>query len=261
VQPLKYEISAANWLKNFIYTSGYSLQDKVTETSPRQATAYYTSIGPDGNIFTYVSVQITGNLAFITRVDAPLSLKDFVSYIQKHLVDETKITYPKEENIEAEKAFALVDAVKFSYPTTWDALNPDFKDMSKLSVQLQTEDESHAINGYIRFYAVRRNANTSLLQEIEEQKSHFSGFMGIDINKLVSSGKADVSNRFLFSRFEIYEASYQKEGHAAPEIRLAVLGDKEWYIFIYLITPKEQENPTIWARNTRTLDVILKSVK
>jgi hypothetical protein len=39
------------------------------------------------------------------------------------------------------------------------------------------------------------------------------------------------------------------------------MGDKEWYVFAYLFTPKEATNLYQWARNTQTFQEILKSVK
>jgi hypothetical protein len=134
--------------------------------------------------------------------------------------------------------------------------------MGRLSVQLQTKNSMLGIDGFIRFFAIRRGANTNFAREAEEMKKHFADFLGINVTGLISSNKIpDVHKRFVFSRLEIYKASYKKEGHNDPEVQLAVLGDKDWYVFIYMITPREQDNLFTWGRNVRTLELILQSIR
>jgi hypothetical protein len=134
--------------------------------------------------------------------------------------------------------------------------------MSRLSVLLETKNAADAVEGFIRILAVRRSPDTNLAAEIEEQKKHFSDFMGINIKSMTSSVKPNLStDRFIFSRYETYAASYAKEGSLDPEIHFVVLGSKDWYIFIYLITPREQENLNAWGRNVRTLELLLESIR
>jgi len=258
---LKHEISARNWLRSYIFSNGYAMQGEVIEEGPRKASAYCSSIADQANIYSYISVQISGDMIFVSRTDLPLNLKDYAGYVQKKLVDSVQVSYLKQDGVESQKIYTLVDAMKFSYPLSWDIEDPDFKDISRLSVRLRTRNMLGATDGFIGFLAVRRASDTSLIKEARLMKKYFSDFLGINITSLVSSGKADTDSRFLFSRYETYAASYKKEGRTDPEVRLVVLGDKTWYIFIYLISPREQDDLNLWGRNTRTLDLIVKSIR
>jgi hypothetical protein len=262
LQTVNRDISAKNWLKNYILTNGYALQEEVREESPRAAKAYYTSISNQSDLFTYIAVRITGNIVFISRFEAPLGLRDYIGFLQKKMIDTLQLTYPREDSVELQKTFTLVDAFKFNYPVSWQPVDPDFKDMSRLSVQLQIKNPSGVLDGFIHLFAVRRTGNRSLTKEVEALKKHFSDYMGINVTSLAYSSKPEqVHSRFLFSRYEVYKASYKKEGHVDPEVRLLTLGDKDWYIFIYLISPREQENLPNWAHNVRTLEMIMSSIR
>jgi hypothetical protein len=261
-QHLKYEITAKNWLKHYLLKNGYALEGDVQEDSPFLATAYYTSISDQKSVFTYISARVSGSIAFIVRFEAPLPLKAHVAYLQKKLVDTTLMSYPSDGTVESQRIFTLADAMKFSYPASWSTTKPDFKDMDRLSVQLQTKNSSGSIDGYIHLYAIRRIPATNLMKEVEEIKTHFKEYLSINLVSLVSSSAIEAPNkRFLFSRYEVYKAAYQKDGHSDPEVRLAVLGDKDWYVLIYMITPKEQDNLFTWGRNVRSLDLLLKSLR
>lgn len=261
-QTVKQDISAQNWLKNYIFTNGYALQGEVEGKGPRQAAAYFNSTVDQLNYYSYMTVYVTGNMVFICRADVPLQLKTYTAYIQKKVLDTLQLSYPKDVDIESAKKFTLVDAISFSYPVSWQPTNPDFKDMTHLSVQLQSKDIDGSINGFIRVLAVRRMANTSLLNEVDLLKKHFADYLKIDVNSLASTAKLEkVPARFIFSRYEVYKAAYKKEGVADPEVRLIALGDKDWYVFVYLITPREQDNLVTWGHNLRTMDIILASMR
>ena len=113
----------------------------------------------------------------------------------------------------------------------------------------------------IKIIAVRRSADTSLTKELQAMKAHFSDFLGIKLTRLVASEKPEVSDRFIFARREIYEAAYAKDNHNNPYISFVALGDKDWYVFAYLISPLEQENLPVWGHNVRSFDIVVKSMR
>jgi len=44
-------------------------------------------------------------------------------------------------------------------------------------------------------------------------------------------------------------------------VHLVALGDKEWYILIFMVTMREEERLYAWARNIKTLEEIVRSIK
>ena len=260
---LKHEISARNWLRDYILTQGYSPEGNVTEVSGKSANAYYVVAGSPAapSSLEYVAARISGGWVLLATYRAPLPLRNYVKYLQKKTVDSFKILYPKDEPVEDQKVFTLVDSIKFNYPVSWEVLSTDFRDMNRLSVHLQNKGKAKNIEGYIRFLAVRRSRSTDFQTELDDQRKYFDNVMNLKIMKLTSSETSATYNRFLFNRIEVYDVEPKKGKASAQEIHFLALGDKEWYIFATLFTPKESTHLYNWARNTQSFKEIIKSIK
>lgn len=263
---LEHEISAKYWLKNYILSSGFTPEGEVEGKDVKNASGYYIRTGDPGapSTLEYVTGSITGTWILLATCQVPLPLRNYLKFLQKRVVESFKILYPKDDPIEDGKIFTLVDSIKFGYPHSWEVDATDFKDMNRLSVHLKNQGKAKTIDGYIRIIAVRRSRSTDLVTEVAEQRKYFDETMKLKIMKLDTSTKGPVYDRFLFNRFEIYDAMSKKSTSATgvvQEIQMQAMGDKEWYVFAYLFTPKEATNLYQWARNTQTFQEILKSVK
>jgi hypothetical protein len=258
---LDHEISVENWLKNYIYTNGYTLQDKINSLGNKKAGTSYISVFETKGTYTYTVAQINGNIIMIARFEVPLALKEPLAFLQKRTIDSFRLIMPVEESVEPKETFRLADALKISYPKSWQLRYPDLKDEHNMSVQIYNETQDQKVEGMIRFVAVSRGPQTNLAKETEGLKKYFGDFMGLEFKKMISSDKAPAYSRFLFSRYETYLVGSKKINAADRELRLAVLGDKDWYIFAFLLTPTESDNLYAWARNTETFDLIVKDFR
>lgn len=260
---LKNDISAKHWLKYHMLSSGFTPEGEIESTGPKHASSYYVRSGDPGAPSTreYISATISGTWVLVATFQAPLPLSNYIKFLQKKTVDSFKILYPKDEPIEDQKVFTLVDSIKFGYPTSWEVVTNDFKDMNRLSVHLQNKSMTRTIDGFIRFIAVRRSRSNDLLSEVGEQQKYFSETLKLNVTKMISSGTTPAYDRFLFNRYEVYAVT-PKSGRGTPqEVHMAVLCDKEWYIFAYLFTPTEATNLYQWARNVQSFHEILKATK
>jgi len=257
------EIDARSWLKNYMLNSGYSPEGEVTADGIKNASGLYVAAGSGSASSTieYASAHISGSYLLLATFKAPLSLAKYVKYLQKKSIDSFRILYPKDDPIEEQKTFTLVDSIKFSYPASWEVATSDFRDMNKLIVHLQTKSLSKTIDGFVRFVAVRRTRQNDAKTEIENQKKYFDDTMKLKFLKMLSSGKSDAYERFLFNRYEVYDVQNVKGTSKVQEIHMVMLGDKDWYIFAFMFTPKEADNLYAWARNVQTFHEILKSIK
>ena len=271
VLKLKHEISARNWLQNYLIVNGYLLQGDVTEINNKSAQAQYIRAVPETGMsnFGYISALVSGSYIVTARFEIPTQLKDYLAFLQKKSVDSFKLLYPKEGAIEDQKVFTLVDALKFTYPQSWKIANPDFRDMNRLTVEIKNIREgsgqglkTQIVDGYIRVLAVRRMRTTDLMTEIDEFRKFFDETMAMEFSKMLSSGKSDAYERFLFNRYEIYDVTNRKmKGKVAQELHLVVLGDKDWYVFVFLFTPKESAGLYNWARNVQSFQEVINSIK
>lgn len=261
VLKLEHEISARNWLRNYILASGYAPDGEAIENSPANAAGSFVSTQDGHSTYTRLGVIINAGTAIIVRFDVPLHLKDYTAYIRDKVVSTLKVTYPKEDPVETQKPFSLVDSIKFYYPISWISVAPDFRDMNRLSLQLHNKGTTGLVEGYIRFTAVRRTRSSVLLTEAESIRKYLQEVLNMEILGLVSSDVSNAYGRFTFNRHETYDIQRTDKGQNPQELHLVALGDKEWYIFVFLITPKEQENLYTWGRNLRTFDTIIRSIK
>jgi hypothetical protein len=262
LQTVKEDISARNWLRVFLSRNGYIAEgDGVQEEGPYRASARYSWVEGMDTLSSYISVQITGNTVILSRADAPLAIKDRLAYAQKAVADSLKLFYPRNAYIEEAKGVGLSDSIKLSYPVSWKPNSPDMRDSSRMAIQLLNRDLEGKIVGFIRVTAVRRGEGRTLAGEIDALKAHLSDFVGLNVRHMETSAKPEkVSPRFAFARTETYSVGYKKPGLSDPFLRLVVLGDKNWYILAYLISPPEKEDLYMWGRNMRAMDIVMETM-
>lgn len=267
VLKMDYEMSARNWLKNYLLSSGYLPQGDVTEINNRSASGTYVTSSEGSTRFCYIAVRISGSYAVTARFETPLNLKAYIAYLQKKSIDSFRLLYPKDDPIEEQKVYTLVDSIKFNYPSSWTVSNPDFRDMNRLVIELRnvkpgTEGKYAVTQGYIRILAIRRQRTTDLMSEIENMRKYLMQTMSLEFKKMLSTGKSDAYARFLFNRYEVYDViSKAAKVPTTQELHLVVLGDKEWYVFAFLFTPKEMNDLPTWARNVQSFQEVIKSIK
>ncbi|MDD9899628.1 MAG: hypothetical protein OXT65_01455, partial [Alphaproteobacteria bacterium] len=262
VRILDHELEARHWLHDHLLNNGFTPLEEIIAESPKKAAVTYSTVIQNESIHSYIVVKFTGRHAIVTRFDTPLPIQDYISYIQKKIPDSLKLTYPQDDTIEFQKNFTLLDALKFEYPISWSVQAPDYKNMSRFSVSLQNMKKSGVIGGYIDLLALRKGGEYTLKSGISDLKKHFDQNIALNFDELVSSTEPEnINRRFKFKRYEVYNVSYKKDGFINPEIHYFILSDSEWYVHGYLITPRKSNNLLEWARNTRTFNMIMESIR
>jgi hypothetical protein len=258
---LEHEISADNWLRNFIITNGYAPQGEINKEKDNIASAAFVWTSDETASAAYMRVIINGGKILVVRFDVPVFLQEFIGYLQKKSVESFQVAYEKNAPVETQKAFTLVDSVKFFYPISWSVTGSDFKDMNRLNVQLQNTDSFGKIQGFVNFVAVRRTRSASLNSETANIRHYINESFGLDVVSMKSSDKSDAYERFIFNRYEVYEVLSKDKRKRPQELHLVTLGDKEWYIFVFMITPMERDGLYTWARNLQTFKMMIRSIK
>lgn len=260
---LTHEVNAYDWLKHYVLSNSYTPDGDAQEINRWAANIHYYASSSDGQSkYVYMTVRMNGDIALVARFEMPVPLKGYLAFMQKKTIDSFTLAYPKEGRIEQQKTFTLADAMKVSYPASWDTVAPDFRDMNNLKVQLHNTSKSGAIEGFVYIKAIRRSQDSNLLKEAEVLREFFDKDIKVDVEKLVATRPTDIQKeRFLFKRYETYELKSRRAGHSLQEVHLVALGDRDWYIFLFLITPREQENLYLWARNVRAFRDIVHSIE
>lgn len=260
---IEHEISSANWLRNYILTSGFAPEGEIMidEKNPRRASIFFVSLDNGESFYNYITAQISGNVMMMARAQVPQNLREYAKFLQKRLVDSFSLTYPKEGPIEPQRTFMMMDAAKMSLPQSWENVAQNFKDMNRLSVQLHNKNATGGVDGFIQMLGVRRNRGTNLMKEIDEVKKLLDTQFNLEVTEMESSGQSVAYDRFIFNRYEIYNVESRRIGQSKQDLHLVVLGDKEWYLILFLITMREQERLYAWARNVQTLEEIVRSIR
>lgn len=260
---IEHEISSANWLRNYILTSGFAPEGEIItdEKNPRRASIFFVSLDNGESFYNYITAQISGNVMMMARAQVPQNLREYAKFLQKRLVDSFSLTYPKEGPIEPQRTFMMMDAAKMSIPESWENVAQNFKDMNRLSVQLHNKNATGGVDGFIQMLGVRRNRGTNLMKEIDEVKKLLDTQFNLEVTEMESSEESIAYDRFIFNRYEIYNVESRRSGQSKQDLHLVVLGDKEWYLILFLITMREQERLYAWARNVQTLEEIVRSIR
>jgi hypothetical protein len=255
------EISAENWLKNYILTNNCSLQGAVAPDGNKEATAACVSTSEGRSTYLYVLAKLNGNNAVVVQFEMPIALKEGLDFLSKRVLDSFQFVLTSDRPIETQRIFNFASTIKFGYPESWIPNHIDARDTKNMSMQLYSKQKNDLVDGLVRFVVARRSDENSLKKEALAVRKHITEFLGLDIKKLISSDKLPASNRFLFSRYEVYQVTPRKEGASSQELRLAVLGDKDWYVFVFLLSPSDNDDFYTWACNTQAFDIIVKSLR
>lgn len=255
---IEHEIKAGHWLRNYIVSSGFSPDGEIVFDGDKRATGafFYTTDGL--SFFTTMAAQISGNKIVTARFDVPVGMKDYIGFLQKRSIDSFKLLYPSQAQTEEQKNFSMADAIKFSYPVSWETASANIKDLNRLNLRLNNRDAAKLLQGTIQVTAVRRTRSSKLMDEMANVAKFFDG-LGFKIQKMTASTDIAAASRFALKRHETY--LIEKEGQNPQELHVVALGDLNWYVIALLVTPTDVSNYYMWARNTYTFEQMIKSIK
>lgn len=260
---VEHEIAVSHWLRHYILMNGFAPEGEVIvdPKNPRRASISFVGLEGGDSFFNYMTAQLTGNIIVLTRFHSPQNLRDYAKFLQKKTVDSFSLTYPKEGTIEEQNIFTMMDAAKLSYPKSWEMVGQSFRDMNRLTLQLHNKNATGGIDGFIMINAIRRHRVTSLTKELQELKNYLNTQMEVEISELLSSETSVARDRFIFNRYEVYSVESKRRSQSKQDLHLVVLGDKEWYLLIFMMTMREDERLYAWARNVKTLEEIVRALK
>lgn len=255
------EISAEDWLRQHLAENRCIIEGKVEPQGDRRAEASCTMSGNGDSLFITFAAAINSDDILLARFATPQSFKKHMAFLRKKVIDSFHFVLPTESTIEPPKDFVFPDAVRIAYPASWELNGQDTSDIAAMSTRFLNKDITGKTDGMIRVAVIKRGAGTSLKKETEAMRDYVSNVLGLDVKALVSSGTAQAPERFSFTRYEVYQAVPRKTGTADQQLRFAVLGDKEWYIFALGLSPTQEDDFSAWARDKQAFELILRRMK
>lgn len=259
---LEREMTAEQWLKHHLSSNGFTISGPVRSSGDKLAAAHFTYVQDTLVMDASIRAEINGNAIIVARFDAPLPLREDLSFLQQRTVQSFRLILTTNDPVEPQTPYTLSNALKLAYPASWTLQNANLKDNQRMSFDLHRLSSADNLLGLVRFAVIRRANYTTLTRELDLLAGFFDKNMDIRFtNLLTSAAIPGISSRFLFSRLEAYEAESKLTASKKQEVHLAILGDSDWYVIAYLMTPPEKNTPITWAENTQAFKIILQSIR
>jgi hypothetical protein len=259
---LENEIDARAWLKNYIFTGGYAPDGEVTATNKNRASGFYAVVNEAGSNYIYATAHISGNAVFLAMFEAPFRLKTYAEFLQKRTIDSFVLRMPKQTAAESQIQSGFRESLQFSYPQSWK-VSAQNADVDQQNLQLVNKNDVGTTLGLIQIQAVRRNAGTTAKKEILRMQKYLRDSAGLDFADMTEAQLPPMPERFVFKRYEIYNVTSRTDAKNKNnrDLHFVMLGDAHWYIFAFLLTPKEKVNLMVNARNLRSFERVLESFR
>lgn len=263
---IKREIEAKHWLRQYLFHNGYSLEGEIEAPTDTVAEASYIYLDVGGiSYHAYISAQIYANKVIFVHCRYPLHAKEKYSEIQKMIVRSFSLRNPIMGRIEKTSQFAMMSALKFEYPRSWTSKNTNLKTPNFLKTELHNYAEpgnsESSLKGLIRFEAVKREPKLAIKDEIERFRINLAKQFDVEYKELQNSTEITSYPRFHYAWHERYLVNFKKMTLVDHELYFYVLSDTDWYIFIMMMTPNEEDDLTNWSINTRALKLIMSSIQ
>lgn len=254
------EIRAIHWLQDYMLKNGYVTKEEI-EVSETEATSMYV-FTDEGNAFvTRATAQIHGNLVIFARLAVPVLGYQILQHMQDLSMKSFKMVNPARGRIEKRRTFSMMNALRFKYPLSWMVQNANFGNTERLSVELHSQDSHGNLAGLVRFRAYLKGRDLDMKEEEKVVRKKLSD-QGINISEVLETHDPELSRRgeFKLVKQEVYTVTFD-QAYIDQEYWLTEIEGDDFNYFIEMLTPARGEQFYDWARNIRTLELILRSIK
>lgn len=262
---LDYEMTAYQWLLQFLLSNGYAIQG-ISEIDPNRAEALYVRVEDS---FTYVirTVAIaSGKRIIMAEYSLPADNWEQEKKMQAQVMKTFKLANIVKEPIEELKKYHFFDISEFQYPSSWEMRTSPQVSVDRMKFELRNvlsavqPDETiiRRLNGRIQVEALSYDVVKSVAQEAERLKEDVrqsSGLIVGDKIETLTDVKFDKAVKPVV--VEVYNASDGKNKILKYEYWVTMIEVGDYFYFITLVTPSRDEEYFVWARNSETYKLIL----
>lgn len=266
-QRLTYEISAKNWLVNFVLGNGFSLT-AMTDASEREVEALYVQVIKDQTYVVRARVLLNGPALVMVRYYLPQENFEAERAQQEQVVSSFKLLQPTNERVEKQATYGFLDQSYFSYPESWTLKERSIlsvERMSALLYQAREEGEGRTyrlvLDGHIRIQLVSRLLKTTLEQEIETFRKNLN-IPDYDVGGLIEHVTYKYDPTIKSGKAQIYELAPKDKSYMQPyEFLVTIMEGEDYYYITSMITRARQEDFARWAQNMEAAKIINESVR
>lgn len=255
-----YEVSARNWLINYLIHNGYTL-NSLTEYSERAVEAMYVEVHGDMTYAVRTRAFVNGPRVIVGRYYVPQEDFEAERTMQAQVMASLQFPFHPVGGIETWKTFGFLDQSYFDYPVSWTLTAPLIKSIERMSAMLFTGKVEGKPDGQINVYATSRLLDVTLQDEIKRHRDKVINIPGYTLGKRIETIESPLNKDISFGKIEAYEMNPSAITMIKYELVFAVLQGDDYYYFVSLLTPARSHDFYLWSRNIRAFRVIVETMR
>ncbi len=260
------EISAQDWVVNYILTSGFSLT-AMGEKSNKEVEFVYVQVERDQAYNVRGRAVINGPTLTIVRYYLPQENQKEDELLQSQVLESFTMLKPSKEGIEKREQYGFLDQSYFNYPASWDLKDKNILSIERMSALLsqqsrrETEDDVLFLDGHIKVSVISKLLKTTQEQEIEKFRDELS-IPEYSLGKMIEKVEYQYNSDIRSGKAQVYELMPTDPVKMSPyEYLVAVMEGDEYYYFVSMISPSRDQDFFTWAQNMQAARIIIESLR
>ncbi|MGQ0526667.1 MAG: hypothetical protein ACT4OY_01330 [Alphaproteobacteria bacterium] len=264
---LEYAQTAQQWFVQYLIANGFGSEGMKIHSKTRAEALYVGVEGYESYIIRSV-IEMNGKYVLMAQFKMPLELWETHKKMQAQVIESFRIENRVDEPVEPMRPHRFLDIASMEYPASWEMRVAGVKSVESMGLDLfnagapgEYDNKNRALNGKI---SVRLNMvapEDNLAQKLQKTKDELNA-AGIVLKGPIEKKEKPVLDPSVQKMiFETYRASYANNPQLDYEVWVTLFRSGNYMYAVTMETPSRGKDYFIWARNTETYRLILKSLK
>lgn len=257
---LGYEVTAKNWVLNYVLSRGYTLQG-LRVVSNKRVEAIFVLLDHDISYIVRAAAEINGSRMIMALYYVPESHWNDEKGYQSEAIKSFTFLSPEKSRVEATRTYAFLDLLRFDYPSSWRLQAPNIMSVDSMSAKIINSTENNVLNGQIDVNVISTELDTTLPEEIKKVQKSMDA-RGLVIGKLIEQPKDfKPQSHVYYSRIEMYQSNDKEKALVDYEYWIGVLIENRYYYIVTMLTPSRTSDFFVWARNSEAFKSVIETMR
>lgn len=260
---LEQDILASDWLVDFIYTNGHTLQF-MTPHNEMLAEALYVYLENGLAYIARTKVQINGSKVIMVTYLIPERKWNEQRSYQFHAIDSFHVLNKKRSRVIPTKVHSFLDILEFDYPESWGLEAPRIDSLHEMEASLIRSRNGKSVDGRINIMILSDKLKDKVPGRIESMKKNIE-LMGLTAGPMVEKRDTyDFNEKLKLTHVEVYTATdteHVPKQVIDHELWIALFYDGQFYYIMDLLSPSRLFDKKEWIDNTQAFKVVVESMR
>lgn len=259
-EELAYQSTALQWFMQYSRLNALTIQGlEVIDDSSLDA--LYVQIEDGISYIVRSRIKINAKTLLLAQYSIPAQHWSEDKAIQLASMKSFVLKEEKQESVELFKYYHFSDIAEFKYPISWVLQDYPSRSAQRFRASIHKIGEHDVLKAKIDIHLIARSDSESLADEIGilNKTLNKEGLYLKDVIEVLEGVKIDESLQRAGS--EIYQIQTLEKDKINYEMALSILGNKDYYIFVSILSPSRQEDFFLWSQNIEIYKLILQAVK